>query len=69
MMENIKVLEAEFKASVKAEVEKRLATSTPRKNLPTDQTITKEMFNKMKLTEQAELYKNNPDLYKALSSR
>lgn len=69
MMEKIKVLEAEFKASVKAEVEKRLATSTPKKNLPTDTTITKEMFNKMKLTEQAELYKNNPDLYKALSSR
>lgn len=69
MMNNIKVLEAEFKASVKAEVEKRLATSTPKKNLPTDTTITKEMFNKMKLTEQAQLYNSNPELYKTLSAR
>lgn len=69
MMNNIKVLEAEFKASVKAEVERRLSTSTPKKNLPTDTVITKEMFNKMKLTEQAELYNTNPELYKALSTR
>ena len=69
MMDRINTLEKEFKASVKVEVEKRLATSTPKKNLPTSQVITKEMFNKMKLTEQADLYNNNPDLYKALTSR
>lgn len=69
MMDRIKTLEKEFKASVKVEVEKRLATSTPKKNLPTNQVITKEMFNRMKLTEQAELYNNNPDLYKALTAR
>lgn len=69
MMNNINLLEAEFKASVKAEVEKRLATSTPKKNLPTDKAITKDIFNKMKLTEQAELFNTNPELYKQLTSR
>lgn len=68
MNSNISLLEAEFKASVKAEVERRLATSTPKKNLPLDQTITKEMFSKMKLTEQANLFKTNPELYKQLTS-
>lgn len=66
MMSNITLLEKEFKASVKAEVERRLQTTTPKKNLPTDGVITKEMFKKMKLTEQSELYRNNPDLYKSL---
>lgn len=69
MMENINVIEAEFKASVKAEVEKRLATSTPKKNLPTDKPISKEDFNRMKLTEQAALFQSNPELYKQLTSK
>ena len=68
MMNNINLLEQEFKASVKAEIEKRLATSTPKKNLPTDKPITKEAFSKMKLTEQAVLYQQNPELYKQLSN-
>lgn len=68
MMNNINLLEQEFKASVKAEIEKRLATSTPKKNLPTDKPITKESFSKMKLTEQAVLYQQNPELYKQLSN-
>ena len=68
MNENISLLEKEFKASVKAEVERRLSTSTPKKNLPTDQPISKESFKKMTLTQQAELYQSNPDLYNQLTS-
>lgn len=68
MNENIKLLEQEFKASVKAEVEKRLATTTPKKNLPPDAVITKESFSKMKLTEQAQLFQTNPELYRQLTS-
>ena len=49
-------------------VEKRLGTSTPKKNLPTDKPISKEEFSKMKLTEQAALYQTNPELYKQLQS-
>lgn len=68
MANNIQLLDQEFKASVKAEVEKRLATTTPKKNLPPDTVITKESFSKMKLTEQAQLFQTNPELYRQLTS-
>jgi len=45
---NIKRIDKAFKASVKAEVEKRLGSSVPKQNLPMDNTITKEQFNKIK---------------------
>lgn len=67
MLENINLLEKAFKQSVKAEVEKRLASKTPQKNLPLDNNITKEGFHQMTLTQQAELFRTNPDLYKKLS--
>lgn len=69
MMDNINLLDSAFKASVKAEVEKRLASKTPKKNLPLDTHITQEQFRAMPLSQQAELYKTNPDLYKQLSGR
>ena len=68
MNTNISLLDKAFKQSVKAEVEKRVGSSTPKKNLPPDQAITKDVFKKMSLREQAELSKNNPDLYKSLTS-
>jgi hypothetical protein len=67
MLSNINLLEKAFKNSVKAEVEKRLASKTPQKNLPLDNNITKEGFHQMTLTQQAELFRTNPDLYKKLS--
>ena len=66
MNRNIQLLESEFKKCVKAEVEKRLATSTPKKNLPLDETITRDTFNKMSVIQQAEIYNSNPDLYNRL---
>lgn len=63
MMENIKMLEDEFKKSVKAEVEKRLAGTTPKKNLETD-AMDKAAFRQLPIQKQAELYEQNPDLYK-----
>lgn len=67
----IDALDKLFKAAVKAEVEKRLAAAggTPKGNghaVSTD--ITKESFRKMPLSEQAALYKNNPELYKKLTN-
>ncbi len=67
----IDVLDKLFKAAVKAEVEKRLAASggTPKgasSNIGAD--LTKEAFKKMPLSEQAALYKNNPELYKKLTN-
>lgn len=66
MNSNISLLDKAFKASVKAEVEKRLSTSTPKKNLPPDETITKEKAHKMSLSERQNLYVNNPELYNTL---
>ena len=68
MNDNISLLEQEFKISVKKEVEKRLATATPKKNLPNNEVMDKESFNKLPLTKQAEIYRNNPDLYNSLVS-
>lgn len=69
MNANITLLEKAFKASVKAEVEKRLGSSSPKKNLPPDEALTKEKFSKMSLIKQQELARDNPDLYKSLTGR
>ena len=69
MSDNIAKLEKAFKKSVKEEVERRLGSSTPKKNLPPDEAITRESFNKMTLQQQAELYTTNPDLYRTLTER
>lgn len=68
MAANIKTLEQAFKQSVKAEVEKRMAGSTPKKNLPTDKPIDKETFMKMSMAELQELRINNPVLFDQLSN-
>lgn len=69
MNANIDLLDKAFKASVKAEVEKRLASKTPKKNLPLGTSITREQFKSMPLSQQAALYRENPDLYMSLSGR
>ena len=66
MHDNIDKLDKAFKASVKAEVEKRLASNAPKSGL-SNNTITKESFNKMSLKDAQNLYKTNPELYKKLS--
>jgi hypothetical protein len=67
---NIDKLDKLFKAAVKAEVEKRLAGSAPKGNgtTATAETMTKEEFAKLPLSKQAEIYKNNPELYKKLTT-
>lgn len=68
MNANISLLEKEFKKSVKAEVEKRLASNTPKKGLAQPNTITKDQFMKMTYTELAELRQNEPELYDSLAN-
>ncbi len=68
MMSNIDTLDKAFKASVKAEVEKRLASNTPKKNLPINEQLTADSFKKMSIAQMQELYNNNPDLYKTLTN-
>lgn len=66
---NIDKLDKLFKAAVKAEVEKRLAGSAPKGNgAATPAEMTKEEFKKLPLSKQAEIYTNNPELYKKLTT-
>ena len=65
---NIDKLDKLFKAAVKAEVEKRLAGNAPKGNGGAlGANITKEGFRKMGLAQQAQLAKENPELYKQLT--
>lgn len=66
MNKNISLLDKAFKQSVKLEVEKRLSSNTPKKNLPLDQTITKEQAKKMGIMERQKLLNENPELYSQL---
>ena len=66
MKANIDLLTKAFNASVKAEVEKRLGSNNPKKNLQSEGSITKEQFRKMNIAQQSDLFKTNPDLYKRL---
>lgn len=66
MNSNIRLLEKAFKDSVKREVEKRLGSSVPKKNLPPDETITKEQAKKMGIRDRQQLLMNNPELYAQL---
>lgn len=63
MAANIKLLETAFTQSVKAEVEKRLASTSPKRNLPLDKAMTKEEFTKLSTMDLMKLKRDNPDLY------
>lgn len=66
MNSNIQLLDQAFKTSVRAEVEKRLASKTPKQNLPLNESVTKDDFRKMSYEERVELKRNNPDIYNQL---
>jgi multidrug efflux pump subunit AcrA (membrane-fusion protein) len=69
---NIDTLDKLFKAAVKAEVEKRIAATggTPKGNgnYATGGEISKEAFKAMTLSQQMDVYKTNPELYKKLTT-
>lgn len=67
MNNNIKILEQAFKQSVKAEVEKRMGGTTPKKGIPVNKTITQEEFAKMSYGEMLNLKAQDPELYRRLS--
>ena len=63
MNANIKLLEREFKKSVKSEVEKRLAGATPKKNLAEPEGMTKSDLMKMNVRD-LQMFKNqNPEIF------
>lgn len=66
MNANINLLDKAFKASVKAEVEKRLGSSAPKKNLPLDEGLTIDKVRKMSVAELNQLSIDNPDIFNQL---
>lgn len=67
---NIDKLDKLFKAAVKAEVEKRLAGNAPKGNSSNIVgEMTPEAFRKLSFTEQNNIYRTNPELYKKLTQR
>lgn len=63
---NIDRLDKLFKAAVKAEVEKRLASNAPKGNGSSSAEITKETAKKMSLAELNKLANEQPELYDKL---
>lgn len=67
MNNNIKLLDKAFKASVKAEVEKRMAGTTPKKAVSVNKTMTREEFAKLPYGEMVALKQQDPELYHRLA--
>lgn len=63
---NIDKLDKLFKAAVRAEVERRLAGSTPKGNGATSAEITKETAKNMSMAELDRLSRENPELFNKL---
>ena len=63
---NIDTLDKEFKLAVKNEVERRLASNTPKGNAAGKVELTKDNAKKLSINELNELYTNDPDKFKAL---
>ena len=63
MADNIKLLDKYFKASVKAEVEKRLAGNAPKKNLVESGSVSKKDLLAMNVRELQLFKSQNPDEY------
>lgn len=67
MKANIDLLDRAFKASVKAEVEKRLGSAAPKKNPAIDKQLTKADFAKLSYSDMMQLKMTDPTLFAELS--
>lgn len=65
---NMKALEKMFNSAVDAEITKRIATGSPNRGAGNNQAITAEQFKKMNIKQQSELYRTQPEAYKALTN-
>ena len=68
MNNNINILDRAFKASVKAEVEKRLGGKAPSAGNTNPAALTKEQFKQLSLAEKQNLYRTDKELYMQLIS-
>lgn len=67
MKKNIDLIDKAFKKSVEAEVNSRLKSTTPKRDLNMPTEITKETFSKMSLDQMQELANTNKELYMQLT--
>ena len=67
MMENINSFEKAFKAAVADAVAKKIASPAPKSGQVKQTGMTREDFKKLSISQQSELYRTNPELYKQLS--
>ena len=66
MMENINLFEKAFKAAVSDAVAKKISNPSPQNNSVKQTGMTKEDFRKLNVSQQSEIYRTNPELYKKL---
>ena len=57
-----------WKAAVNAEVEKRISSNAPKHNSTSPSEMTKEVFNKMSLSEQSNYIQANPEFKQTIST-
>lgn len=67
MLENINSFEKAFKAAVADAVAKKIASPAPKSGQVKQTGMTREDFKKLSISQQSELYRTNPELYKQLS--
>ena len=68
MLENINVFDKAFKAAVADAVSKKIASPTPKNGSVQQKGLSRDEFKKLSLSQQAELYRTNPTLYKELTT-
>ena len=67
MMDNITRFERAFKGAVADAVAKKISTPSPQSASVQQTGLTKEAFKKLNISQQSELYRTNPELYKQLT--
>lgn len=67
MMENISVFEKAFKAAVADAVAKKISTPNPKGGSIKQTGMTKDEFKKMSVSQQSELFRTNPELYRQMT--
>ena len=67
MMENITTFERAFKSAVADAVAEKVASHATKGGTAKQTGLTKEEFKKMSLSQQAEIYRTNPELYKQIT--
>lgn len=69
MLANITTFETAFKSAVADAVSSKLASPTPRTGSVLQSGMTKEQFRRLTASQQGDLYRNNPELYKQMTQR